>query len=114
MLLYILRRKKIKYQNECKIQKKNQEVQFEFKIYSKEFLNTIFLEEHKNHIVAKIWFKELHKKNQFTLLVDEILSTKERIIYYYIENNKKKMIQIDLKQAKLIVVLEYGKIEVVF
>ncbi len=107
-------RKKLKYQNECRIQKKNQYIQFEFKIHSDVFLNSILIENHNEYILANILFKELLKHHQYILTLDEILSTKERKIYYYIEDTKKKMIQLDIQKQKILIIIEYGKIEIFF
>lgn len=108
-----IEKSKIKFQNDCKIQIKDSLIEFKFKIYSDQFDNLVLFKKNSNLIEVSL--KDLKKNQKFQLVRDEILSTKDRKIYYYFDNNVKKIIQVNfIPKEKIILILEYGKFEIFF
>lgn len=107
--------KKIRYQNECRVFKKNHQIVFEFKIQKFDDSNYAILEAKDTNIHLELNLKEFNQHFHYSLIEDEILSSDRRKIYYYIENKVKKMIQMDFpSKKKMIIILEYGKLEILF
>lgn len=106
---------KKKFHNQCVIEIKKSEIIYKFRIHSEEFNNLVLLKQIQNQVEIYLELNDLKQNKKFLLVQDKVLSEKDRKIYTYFDNKTKKFIQIDfIKGKKIILILEYGKFEIIF
>ncbi len=102
--------KQLRGKGNCSYKKINHLYQWNFSMLNLNQENNIYIEPlHKNQY--KIQLQLAKQKKTFFLEEDKIISTPKNKTFYYRDNNKKKILILNLDSKwEPIIVLEYGKI----